>query len=219
MEDITIYADKREGNSKILDILKQRCNLVEQQLEVGDYLLSKRVCVERKTTGDFISSILDQRLFAQISEMKRNFENPVLIIEGNGLFRDERKVHPNAIRGALASVSIDYGIPVIHTENNLETAEMLLTIAKREQLPRKSSFNVRGSKRAKSMNDVQEILLAGLPNVNTATAKSLLKHFGSPEKVFAATESQLMEVGGIGPIMAKRIRTVLSKRYERSILE
>src|SRR3989304_2758396 len=113
MDNVTIYADKRENNSRIIEILKQRCDLREKQLAVGDYLLSKRVAVERKTANDFISSIVDGRLFKQMSEMKENFRSPVLIVEGNDFFSKGRKIHPNSIRGALASISLDYGIPVI----------------------------------------------------------------------------------------------------------
>lgn len=214
-----IYADNREASSRVTSILKNRCDLQQKQLPVGDYLLSKRVAVERKTTGDFISSIVDGRLFRQMEELKGNFRNPLLIIEGDGLFDSDRKVHPNAIRGALASVTLDYGIPIIKTENNMETAEMLLAIAKREQFAKKRNNAVRGRKKARSMNDRQEILISGLPKVNTATAKKLLKHFGSPENVFAATEEDLKKVDGIGPKMARKIRLVLKKSYEKSILE
>ncbi len=218
-EKIVIYADKREANSRILDILRHRCDLREKQLPVGDYLLSKKVCVERKTAGDFISSIIDGRLFRQLGELKQNFRSPLIILEGNGLFNGERKIHPNAIRGALSSVSLDYGIPIIKTENNLETAEMLLAIAKREQLDRRKSIAVRGKKKARSMNQRQEILIAGLPQINTQTSKKLLKHFGSPEKIFAARYDELQKIDGVGPKTAKRIRLVLSKKYEKSILE
>ena len=214
-----IYADKREANSRILEILKHRCDLREKQLPVGDYLLSKKVCAERKTTNDFISSIIDGRLFRQLEELKNNFRSPLMILEGNGLFNGERKIHPNAIRGALASVSIDYGIPIIKTENNLETAEMLLAIARREQITRKKSVAVRGKKKARSMNHRQEILIAGLPQINTQTAKKLLKRFGSPDGIFSATREDLEKLDGIGPKTAKRIRLVLSKKYEKSILD
>ena len=214
-----IYADKREGNSRILEILKHRCDLREKQLPVGDYLLSKKVCAERKTSNDFISSIIDGRLFRQLKELKSNFENPLMILEGNDLFNGDRKIHPNAIRGALASVSLDYGVPIIKTENNLETAEMLLTIARREQITRKKSIAVRGKKKARSMNHRQEILIAGLPQINTQTAKKLLKHFGSPERIFMATKEELEKIEGMGPKTVKRIRMVLSKKYEKSILE
>lgn|SRR3989338_5077112 len=214
-----IYADNREANSRILDILKDRCDLREKQMAVADYQLSRRVAVERKTSGDFLSSLIDGRLFKQIEELRNNFKKPLMILEGNGLFNGERKIHPNAIRGALASISIDYGVPIISTETNLDTAEMLISIAKREQFKSKREFNVRGIKKTKSMNHRQEYLIAGLPNINTQTARKLLKHFGSPEKIFAANEEQLQNVDGIGPKMAKRICQVLGKKYEKSILE
>ena len=217
-ERVIIYADNREGNSRILNILKDRCDLREKQLPVADYLLSKSVAVERKTSSDFISSIVDGRLFKQMSELKENFKTPLLILEGNPL-ANERKIHPNAIRGALASISLDFGIPIIKTENNLETAEMLLAIAKREQITKNKSIAIRGRKKARSMNHRQELLIAGLPQINTLTAKKLLKHFGSPENIFAASREDLETVDGVGPKMAKRIRLILAKKYEKSILE
>ena len=214
-----IYADKREVNSRILNILRDRCDLKEKQLAVADYLLSRHVAVERKTTSDFLSSIVDGRLFKQMNELKQNFRTPLLILEGNGLFNGERKIHPNAIRGALASISLDYGVPIMRTENNLETAEMLLAIAKREQFKTKKSFNVRGTKKAKSMNHRQEFLVSGLPQINTQTARKLLKHFGSPEKIFTASLEDLTNIEGVGTKTAKRLRLVLAKKYEKSILD
>lgn len=214
-----IYADNREANSRILAILKQRCDLREKQLAVADYQLSRRVAVERKTSSDFLSSLTDGRLFKQMEELTGAFKKPLMILEGNGLFNGERKIHPNAIRGALASISLDYRVPILVTENNLETAEMLLSIAKREQFKTKRQFNIRTVKKTKSMNHRQEYLVSGLPQINTQTARKLLKHFGTPEKIFAADESELMHVEGIGPVMAKRIRLVLKKKYEKSILD
>src|SRR3989344_4758886 len=219
MDEITIYADTCEQSSRVVAILKGLYTLHEKQLHVEDYLQSKRVAVERKTVGNFISSMVDGSLFKQLSELKENFVYPVLIIEGNGLYDTERKVHPNAIRGAIAAVAIDFNIPILWTQNALETAELLLAMAKREQIDSGKKNAVRGRKKAKSMNDRQEILISGLPNVNTSTAKKLLKHFGSPEKVFTASEDELKNVDGIGPKMAKKIRHVVMKNYEHSILE
>lgn len=219
MEDkVTIYADMQETSSRITEILKHRCELKIEKLPVGDYLLSKRVAVERKTSGDFISSIIDGRLFRQLNELKENFKMPLMILEGDPL-ANERKIHPNAIRGALACVSLDYGIPIIKTENNLDTAEMLLAIAKREQLERKKNISLRGSKKTKSFNHRQEFLLAGLPQISTQTARKLLKHFGTLEKIFTATEEDLRKVDDVGPKTARMIRLLLTKKYEKSILE
>lgn len=216
---ITIYADSREAGSKVVAILKNRCAVIENQLATGDYLLSDRVGVERKVAGDFLQSIVDGRLFRQLSDLKNTFAVPVVIIEGETLFDDNRKIHPNAIRGAVASIATEYSIPIIWTKNQLETAEMLIAIAKREQLELKNAVSLRGKRKFRSPNQMQEYLLAGLPKISTLTAKKLLKHFGSPEKVFAASEEQLKEVDGIGDKLAKKIRYILSKQYEKSILE
>ncbi|MFH1631251.1 MAG: ERCC4 domain-containing protein [Candidatus Aenigmatarchaeota archaeon] len=218
-DNIIIYADTRELSSRIAKILSKHCVVNEKQLPVADYLLSERVAVERKRIPDFLQSIVDGRLFEQLCRMKDQFEKPVLIIEGNENMYDERKIHPNAINGALAAITIDMSISIIWTKNNLETARMLFTIAKREQLDIKSSNCIRGKIKPKSLNQEQEFLLAGLPKINSVLARRLLKHFRSPEKVFLASEDDLQEVEGIGEKLAKKIKRILGSKYERSVLE
>ncbi|MCX6816164.1 MAG: helix-hairpin-helix domain-containing protein [Candidatus Aenigmarchaeota archaeon] len=218
-ENIIIYADNHEASSKIITILENRCKVEQKKLEVGDYLLSKRVCVERKTTQDFLSSLIDGRLFTQIQQMLDNFKNPVIIIEGETLFYEDRKIHPNAIRGALAAITIDLNVPILWTRNQLETAEMLFSIAKREQTDKKKNNAVRGRKKLRSANEMQEYIISGLPKISREKAKALLKHFNTPERIFTANEEELKNVEGIGSILAKRIRRILTKKYEKSILE
>lgn len=216
---VTIYIDTREIGTKVVSVLKNRCEVREKQLDVGDYLLSGNVCVERKTTNDFLQSLIDGRLFEQLSRLKESFVSPLMIIEGESLFDEDRKIHPNAIRGALASITVDMVIPIIWTKNSLETAEMLFAIAKREQGDKKKSITIRGKKKFLSMNQRQEFLLCGLSEIGAATAKRFLLHFETPEAIFTATESELQKVEGVGEKTARRIRKVLTKKYEKSILE
>ena len=131
----------------------------------------------------------------------------------------ERKIHPNAIRGALASIAIDFGMPILWTANQLETAELLFSIAKREQLDRKKSVSIRGKKKTRSMNEIQEYLVSGLPKISREKSKYLLKDFGTPQKIFMASEEELKDVEGVGEKLAKKIRKILTKSYEKSILE
>ncbi len=215
---IVIYADNREINSNVANILRKRCIVHEKQLAAGDYLLSKSVAAERKTTSDFLQSMIDGRLFEQLTRIKESFETVLLIIEGETLF-DERRIHPNAIRGALASIAVDMAIPIIWTATPLETAEMLFAVAKREQGEKKKGIGLRGKKKFRSMNQQQEFLLSGLPEIGALSARNLLKHFGTPEKVFAASEQELQQTEGIGKAMAKKIRKILARKYEKSILE
>jgi len=216
--NITIYIDNREQN-RISSILKKKCNVEEKQLEVSDFILSEDVGVERKTTDDFINSIIDGRLFNQLDDLKNNFDKPVLIIEGDGLFENDRDIHPNAILGAVASVALDFCVPILWTGNQKETAALLLAIAKREQLDKKKPVCIRAKRKTKSTNQQQEFLVCGLPGISAVTAKKLLKHFKTPEKIFVADEGDLQNVDGIGIEMAKKIRDLLTKSYEKSILE
>ena len=218
-ENVVIYADTRESSSKVVAILKNRCEVREKQLVIGDYVLSKHVAAERKVCNDFLQSIVDGRLFAQLSELRKSYKVPILIIEGETLFDAERKIHPNAIRGAVASIATELGVPIIWTKNQLETAEMLFIIAKREQITRKKHIALRVKRRFKSVNQVQEFLVSGIPKVSTQTAKKMLKHFDSPEKIFTASETELKQVDGIGDKLAKKIRMIMTKKYEKSILE
>lgn len=52
-------------------------------LTVGDYVLSDRICIERKSvsTGDLFSSFTSGRLHQQVINMDRYYERPVLLIE------------------------------------------------------------------------------------------------------------------------------------------
>jgi len=56
--NILIYADIKEKTSGIIDILIDKgVQVIQKSMEIGDYLLSDRVCVERKTVSDFVGSI------------------------------------------------------------------------------------------------------------------------------------------------------------------
>ena len=66
---------------------------------------------------------------------------------------------------------------------------------------------------------MQEYILSGLPGISNEKSKALLKRFGTPEKIFTATEKELQSVDGIGKKLAKDIKKVLTKKYEKSILE
>ncbi len=208
--DIVIIADDRE-NSVSKKLSKLDLTVRKKRLDVGDFLVSEETAVERKADSDFVDSLVDQRLFEQIQELGQ-FENPLLIIEGEDLY-SHRKIHPNAIRGALASVTVDYGIPIIWTDNEDGTADMLKTLAKREQEEKDKEVAIRGKTSPKSSEELQKFVVAGLPSINTKLAERLLEKFGSIEEVFTASESKLKQVEGIGEKKAGKIRDLVKKDY------
>merc|ERR1711972_602697 len=50
-------------------------------LEVGDYILSPEICVERKSISDLIGSLNSGRLYNQATSMARFYAKPMLLIE------------------------------------------------------------------------------------------------------------------------------------------
>ncbi|MEM2850389.1 MAG: DEAD/DEAH box helicase [Candidatus Bathyarchaeia archaeon] len=211
---LTVYVDSREGPSQVVkELMKIGVNAKLVTLAVGDYVVSERVAVERKTVDDFASSIIDRRLFQQLKELKEKYELPLLLIEGEELY-SARNISSEAIRGAISSILVDFSIPIIWTKNSRDSALMLSTLARREQTQREVSIPIRSEKKPLTITEQQEYLIAGLPNINRTLAKRLLRHFGTAEKVFTASKDELKKVPGIGEKIASKIRTLLSEKYE-----
>ena len=181
-------------------------------MDVGDFILSERVGVERKTVNDFLQSIIDGRLLEQIKNLSETFERPLLILEGDGLYT-ERGIHPNAIRGALACITVDYQVPIISTEDEKETAQVINSVVKREQKEKCSEVPIRGERKSLTLSELQRFIVEGLPGVSAVLAKRLLSHFGSVQSVMGASKGDLKEVHGIGEEKAKGIRRVLESEY------
>jgi Fanconi anemia group M protein len=183
------------------------------QLKVGDFILSNRVGVERKSTGDFLQSIVDKRLMSQAKILRETFERPVLILEGGNLY-SRRAIHPNAVRGSLAALAVDMGIPILPTRDEKETALILFAIARREQLDESREVAVRGESKGLTLPEHQRFVVEGLPGVSAVLAKRLLEHFGTVERVMCASEEELKQVHGIGREKARSIRKILASIYE-----
>ncbi len=209
---LKIIADTREFNSSVVRHLASNDIIVESvQLDVGDYLISERVGVERKEVDDFLASLKDGRLFQQARMLRRAYQAPLMIIEGPSLF-GRGQMSSEAIYGALASVSVSFGIPVVSTKDDQETAQLLLAIAKREASEGRTP-GIRGEKGKMLLQERQQFILEGLPNVSGIIAQRLLAHFGSVSAVLKATEKELQDVQGVGKVIAKGIRETLDAKY------
>jgi ERCC4-related helicase/ERCC4-type nuclease len=210
-----VLVDKREIRSPVARLLEKLGADIElHTLEVADYVVSDRVGIERKTVDDFLSTLMDGRdLFGQISDLARTYERPLLIIEGEGLYTS-RQIHPNSVRGVLASIAVDFGVPIIFSRDEEDTAALINILAKREQSDEKREINLHGKKTSMTIKEQQEYIISSLPEIGPAVARNLLKHFGSVEKIVAASREELMQVGLVGPKTADRIKEVVSGEYK-----
>jgi ERCC4-type nuclease len=208
-----VVVDHREAAGGVARHLHELgASLEPKQLDVGDFILSDRVAVERKTNADFIDSLVDGRLFDQLKQLKA-YPRPFLVLEGESLY-GHRNVSAEAILGAVAAVCIDLGIPVLQTKDPLDTARFLVAVAKREQQRENRKIAVRHGK-PQSDDDRQMYILCGLPGVSEVLAGRLLERFGSVGAVLSATTTDLAAVEGVGPAKASEIRRILDLPVRR----
>ncbi|RJX42379.1 Hef nuclease [Halonotius aquaticus] len=216
-DEVEIVADQRELESTVARDLSKREGITTrlETLAVGDYVLSDRVAVERKSVADFLDTLTggDRSMFEQVGDLVRNYSRPIVIVEGDDLY-GERNVHPNAIRGALSSLAVDFNASILRTADESETAELLDTIARREQETRDREVSVHGEKSTKTTAEQQEYVVASIADIGPVTARSLLEHFGTVEAVMTAREDDLQEVSGVGEVTAEKIREVVGDEYE-----
>ncbi|MFC4552142.1 MULTISPECIES: DEAD/DEAH box helicase [Halorussus] len=217
-ENVEIVVDQRELDSSIAKDLSTRDGLTTrlETLSVGDYVLSDRVVVERKSVSDFLDTLTggDRSMFEQVGDATRHYARPVVILEGDGLY-EERNVHPNAIRGALSSLAVDFGASVLRTRNQKDTADLLEVIATREQERDGREVSMHGEKASKTLAEQQEYVVSSIADIGPVTARSLLEKFKTVESVMTAREDDLLEVDGVGQVTAERIREVIGSDYDR----
>ena len=184
-----VVADIHEKNSLIISELEssKEIDLEVKSLKIGDYLIGNTI-IERKTTSDFVSSMINKRLIQQLNQMKK-YKQQMLIIEGDfeSLYRLKNS---NSVRGFILSLSQQ--IPIIFTQDNKDTAKYLITFAK-QQLKPKTEFTLH-SRIPRTIKEQKQYVLEAFPNIGPIKAKKLLKKFRTLSSTFAAKEEDLKEI-------------------------
>lgn len=213
MESLSIIIDKRERNDTIVECLKSIGVLITPaMLPVGDYAISNRVCIERKTIQDFESSIISGRLFEQLARLRDAYEFPMLLIEGD---ENSRRLHDNVINGTIASIYIDYKIPVVYTFGPKDTADILHYLLKHEFESKMPLLTYKGSARAFTSDQYKERIVGNIPGVGPLISKRLLERFGSIRAIANASTEELMDIDKIGKAKACRIHDALNGEYSK----
>ncbi len=203
-----IIIDIHEKNSLVIsELVSQQMEIEVKKIPVADYIIGN-IAIERKTVSDFISSMINKRLARQLEEMKQ-YPKQLLVIEGieeQELYSDnqEKGIHPNAIRGMLLSILLEFNIPIILTKDYQDTAKFLILIKKRqEREPKQISLKVK--KKTLDLAEQQQFIIEGFPGIGPATAKALLKKFKTIRNIINAKPQQLEKIIRKKTSLMKRI--------------
>jgi len=184
-----IIIDNREKNSLVIaNLMERKAEIEFKQLEIADYIIGE-TAIERKTYSDFISSMINKRIFQQLEEIKK-YPNHFLIIEGE--YNRENKNLEKASKGLILHIITNYKTPIIFTKDEEETSEILVILAKKQE----KEISLRPSRSFKSLEEQKQFILEGFPGIGPKTAKLLLEKFKTIKSIINTNEEELIKLLG-----------------------
>lgn len=178
-----------EGNTLLIE--RQRCTNDGVMTDFERSLKTKGRLFEKADKLSFIADNSDQQIV------------PVLIMEGS-VYENSGGLLIQQIDGAIAFLASSQRISVLNTVNASHSAHVILKLA--------AAFVAGGIKHEKASRQKPKMLfdqkiniLRAIPGVDTQTAETLLKQFGSIKGLAVATHEELATVKGIGPKRATDI--------------
>jgi len=181
-----------------------------RDLENADVIVSNRVAVAVRTVDQFIDGISDGSILASLAKMKHEYLHPILIVQG-APEGDGGQAGNAAVYDALSAILSEFHMPVLSTNSANETASAIRSLEKQEMA--KHAKDGRTMQTTLDVPSRQMFLVQGLPNVSATLAQRLLEKFGSVKGIADANVEELMQVDGIGKVIAEGIHTVLRKRF------
>ena len=175
------------------------------------YVLGTGRIAERLPASRFTRAIATKTLFLSALDLRAQDLAPIFIVEGDDL-HEYGALHPNAVRGALSALIMEYGGSVLRTTDAPDTAALLLLMARHAQFG-VPEISVAAKRRADSPADEQRRVVEMLPGVGFTLARRLLQRFGSLARIVDAAPGELAEVRGLSADKAARIAEVFGREY------
>ena len=223
---LIIDSREKEG-SKLVRVVEQKARefnvrTEKKWIEIGDYVVGD-VCIEAKSTIDFLGSVISKRMWTQIDNMDRAYQTNVVLIYGSldeavmNLIDNSPSNMPVATRGifyrnkflgALGRITLDMDVKPMWVASEEEAAEIICALAKMEDKTR-PTIKPRIHKRI-STDDLRIDMLATIKGVSEKKAEQLIEEFGSIMEVGEQRVHNLTRLEGIGPTVANRILDTLN---------
>jgi len=182
-------------------------------LDAGDYLLSDRVAVERKTVDDFHASISDGRFFDQMGTLASLCEIPLLVIYGDQYAsRTRPEVFEGVLSWALTSDDTPPNLRVIQKPDLLSVINLFIRIVKREQVEKKHYPSLKEAWKAETLQLQQLKVVSAFETIGVKSARKLLKARETIENIASSEERDLEPI--IGSFRAKKVVRLSKAKYK-----
>jgi ERCC4-type nuclease len=208
-----VLVDDREHGGGIVKSLQEQGAVVEvARLPLGDYVVDGRLLVERKTVADLAASVCDGRLFRQARRLANHAAHRVcVVLEGTSRDAERVGVSREALQGAVISLTLIYGLPVLRSRDARETARVMIYAS--EQLGRVAAgLPKRALHKPTARRRVQLEMLQAIPGIGPHRACSLLDRFGGVGALASAAPREIAAVGGVGSKLAARVHWFVGER-------
>ena len=218
MSSLRIVVDKRERSCAVpFHLRKLGVMVFFKRLSVGDYIISGDCAVERKRVRDFVNSVIDGRLFDQASRISTVYSKAAIVVEGDlHLAFHSLKSGSKSFFGALSSVWLNFGVSSFFTGNEYETAELLYSFLRHEQVEVRKRIFVRSKPKLSNLVDRQFFVVQSFPGVGPKLALRLLTAFGSVRRIVNASAAELAMVDGLGKKKAVKLVDFFTANFDKS---
>lgn len=179
------------------------------RLPLGDFLVDGRLLVERKTVADLAASLCDGRLFRQAKRLAADRGHRVcIVLEGTSREAERVGVARESLQGAVVSLTLVYGLPLLRARDAAETARLIRYAA--TQLVRcAAGLPKRVMRKTTAAERMRIEMLQAIPGIGPERARALLVSFGSITALAAASRLELAKVTHMGRTLSGRVIAAL----------
>lgn len=208
-----VIVDMREFRSSLPPILYGAgIKIIPCTLQVGDYILSPNMCVERKSISDLISSLNSGRLYTQCESMTQYYKTPILLIEFDegksfsltSLSDMKENITATDLSSKLVLLTLTFPkVKIIWSSSPHETAKIFQELKRTEDEPDAEKAVLVGAENADEAESTHNMkpqdILRSMPGVTSKNYRIIINAVENLEQLCAMSQEEIKKLIGEEP--------------------
>lgn len=216
---LDVVIDQRESRSDMFELFREHDDVdtvMTEMLDIGDIIVNGNVVFERKSKGDFVQSIQNQRLEKQIENMYDMFgpEKSYVVVEAD--FADFEYLpyshfSPASVYGFVGSISARWQMVPLFTSDSEHLVDVVTRVARKHDEDTERVVRGPNDTPTSANDDFFGRAVLQFSGVGKSKIEPLRKKFEDFNSLTKADHDELMEIDGIGSGTAETIMEELGK--------